>query len=279
MVTNCAPLAADLFLFCYERDFMLSLSDNNQTDIIEAFNSTSRYLDDLFNINNPYFEQMVGQIYPTELQLNKANSSDTEAPFLDLNLSITNGIVSSEIYDKRDDFNFEIVKFPFLDGGVPRSPSYGIVSSKIYDKWDDFNFEIVNFPFLDGDVPRSPSYGVYISQLIRFARVCSNVDDFNNRNLFLTAKLLKQGYRYHKIRKVFSKFYHRHSELIVKYNIGLKTFLQQGISEPIFYGDLVYKFTRIVGKPNFIDQFKKKVKRYIRVGYNLDNMRQSACLV
>ena len=116
MGTNCAPLVADLFLFCYERDFMLSLSDNNQADIIEAFNSTSRYLDDLLNIDNPYFEQMVGQIYPTELQLNKANSSDTEAPFLDLNLSITNGIVSSKIYDKRDDFNFEIVNFPFLDG-------------------------------------------------------------------------------------------------------------------------------------------------------------------
>ena len=98
MSTNCAPLVADLFLFCYERDFMLSLSDNNQTDIIEAFNSTSRYLDDLLNIDYPYFEQMVGQIYPTELQLNKANSSDTEAPFLDLNLSITNGIVSSKIY-------------------------------------------------------------------------------------------------------------------------------------------------------------------------------------
>ena len=80
---------------------------------------------------------MVGQIYPVELQLNKTNSSDTEAPFLDLNLSITNSIVSSKIYDKRD----------------------------------DFNFEIVNFPFLDGDVPRSPSYGVYISQLNRFARV------------------------------------------------------------------------------------------------------------
>ena len=158
---------------------MLSLSDNNQTDIIEAFNSTSRYLDDLLNIDNPYFEQMVGQIYPTELQLNKANSSDTEAPFLDLNLSITNGIVSSKIYDKRD----------------------------------DFNFEIVNFPFPDGDVCRSPSYGVYISQLIRFAGVCSYVDDFNNRNLLLTAKLFKQGYRYHKIRKAFSKSYHRHIDI------------------------------------------------------------------
>ena len=105
---------------------MLSLSDNNQTDIIEAFNSTSRYLDDLLNNNNPYFEQIVGQIYPTELQINKANSSDTEAPFLDLNLSITNDIVSSEIYDKRDDFNFEIVNCPFLDGDVPRTPSYGV---------------------------------------------------------------------------------------------------------------------------------------------------------
>ena len=125
-VFQCAPLVADLFLFCYERDFMLSLSDNNQADIIEAFNSTSRYLDDLLNIDNPYFEQMVCQIYPTELQLNKAIFSDTEAPFLHLNLSITNGIVSSKIYDKWDDFNFEIVNFPFLDGDVPRSPSYGI---------------------------------------------------------------------------------------------------------------------------------------------------------
>ena len=95
MGTNCAPLAADLFLFCYERDFMLSLSDNNQTDIIETFHSTSRNSEDLLNIDNPYFEQMVGHIYPTKLQLNKV-SSDTEAPFLVLSLSITNGIVSSK---------------------------------------------------------------------------------------------------------------------------------------------------------------------------------------
>ena len=71
MGTNCAPLIANLFLFCFERGFMLSLSDNNQTDIIEAFNSTPRYLDDLLNIDNPYFEQTVGQIYPTELQLRR----------------------------------------------------------------------------------------------------------------------------------------------------------------------------------------------------------------
>ena len=84
--------------------------------------------------------------------------------------------------------------------------------------------DIVNFPFLDGDVPRRPSYGVYISQLIRFARVCIHVDDFNIRNKCLTAKLLKQGYRYHKLRKAFSKFYRRHYELISKFNVGLKSF-------------------------------------------------------
>ena len=109
--------------------------------------------------------------------------------------------------------------------------------------------------------------------------MCSNVEDFSSRNLFLTAKLLKKGYRNHKIRKAFSIFYHRHSEVIVKYNIGLKTLLQQGESEPIFYGDLVYKFKRIIGKPNFSGQFKKIVKRYKQIGYNLDVMRQSVCLV
>ena len=80
MDTNCAPFVADLFLFCYERDFMKDLSSDNQADVIKAFNSTSRYLDDLLNIDNPYFEGMVNQIYPSELQLNKANTSDTEAP-------------------------------------------------------------------------------------------------------------------------------------------------------------------------------------------------------
>ena len=91
MGTNCAPLVADLFLFCYERDFM---SDNHQTDISEVFYSTSKYLDVVLNINIPYFEQMACQIYPAELQLHKANSSGTEAPFLDFDSSLTNGIVS-----------------------------------------------------------------------------------------------------------------------------------------------------------------------------------------
>ena len=200
------------------------------------------YLDDLLNIDNPYFEGMVNQIYPPELQLNKANITDTEAPFLDLHLSVENGFVSSKIYDKRD----------------------------------DFGFDIVNFPFLDGDVPRRASYGVYISQLIRFARVCNHVTDFNARNKCLTAKLLQQGYRYYKLRKTFSKFYRRHYDLISKYNFGLKKLLSEGLSEPEFYGDLVYKFKKFIGRNDFSFQFRKIITRYRRIGYNLNVMRQSA---
>ena len=123
---------------------------------------------------------MVNQIYSPVLQLNKTNTSDTEAPFLNLHLSI----------------------------------SYDFVSSKIYDKRDDFDFDIVIFPFLDGNVPRRPAYGTYFSQLIRLTRVCSHLKDFNARSKCLTANLLKQDYRFHKLRKVFSKFYRRHYELI-----------------------------------------------------------------
>ena len=93
---------------------MDSLKHDNQAGVIEAFNSTFRYLDDLLNIDNPYFEGMAKQIYPPELQLKKANSTDTEAPFLDLHLSISNGFVSSKIYDKLDGFDFDIVNFPFF---------------------------------------------------------------------------------------------------------------------------------------------------------------------
>ena len=84
-------------------------------------------------------------------------------------------------------------------------------------------------------------FGVYISQLIRFARVSSHDDDFNTRNKILTAKLLKQGYRYHKLRKAFSKFYRQHFDIVSKFNVGLKTLFLQGLSEPEFYCDVVYK--------------------------------------
>ena len=184
------------------------------------------------NIDNPYFEGMVNQIYPPELQLNKANISDTEAPFLDLHLSVANGFVSSKIYDKRDDFDFDIINFPFW------MVTFLVVLLMVY-----------------------------------------TFRNFNARNKCLTAKLLQQGYRYHKLRKTFSKFYRRHYELISKYNVGLKTLLSEGLSEPEFYGDLVYKFRKLKGINDFSFQFRKIITRYRRIGYNLNVMRQSACLV
>ena len=245
MGTNCAPLVADLFLFCYERDFMMSLSDDKQADVIDVFNTTSRYLDDILNINNVYFDNMVSQIYPSELQLNKANTSDTKAAFLDLHLSISNDIVSTRIHEKHD----------------------------------DFDFEIVNFPFLDGDVPHSTSYGVYISQLIYFARASSIVADFNTPNKLLNKKLLKQGYQYLKLPKTFSNFYRQYYDLISKFQVGLKSLLRQGLSEPDFYGDLVYKLKKIVGSNNFSAQFIKIISHYKKIGYNSNVLQQTACLV
>ena len=150
------------------------------------------------------------------------------------------------------------------------------MKTKIYDKRDDF--DIVNFPFLDGDVPRSASYGVYISQLIRFARVSSHVDDLNTRNKVLKAKLLRQGYRYHKLRKAFSKFYRRHFDIVSKYNFGLKTLLLQGLSEPEFYGDLVYKFRKIIGKNDFPYHFKKIIVMRQRHAWLLIQSRLTALL-
>ena len=188
---------------------------------------------------------MVSQIDPSELQLNKANTSNTKAAFLDLHLSISNDIVST----------------------------------KIYDKPDDFDFEIVNFPFLDGYVPRSISYSAYISQLIRFARASSYVADINTFNKLLTQKLLKQGYRYHNFCKTFSKFYRQYYDLISKFQVGLKSLLCQGLSEPDFYVDSVYKLKKIVGSNNFSAQFIKLISHYKKIVYNINVLQQTACLV
>ena len=117
----------------------MSLSVENQFEIIESFSSTSRYLDDLLNIDNTYFDGLISQIQPPELYLNAASAS-----YLDCYLYIVNGKLTTRLYDKRD----------------------------------DFNFPIVNFPFLSSNIPSAPAYGVYVSQLIRYARTRSNYQDF-----------------------------------------------------------------------------------------------------
>ena len=186
----------------------------------------SRYLDDLPNIDNKYFDGLISQIYPSEPQLNKANSSETKAPFLDLHLSILDEFISCKIYDKRDDF------------------------------------EIVNCPYLHRD--------------IQFARVSSHVSDFNTGIKLLTVKLLNQGYRY---RKAFSKFYRHHFYLVSKFNVGLKSILQQGLSETDFYGNLVYKFRNIYACNDFSTEFRKTILRYIKIGYNINVIRQTEYMV
>ena len=178
--TNCAPLIADLFLFCYERDFMPNLHKSKQYDLIDMFNDTSRYLADICTIDNPEFEKHIPGIYPMELQLNEANPSDKETSFLDLNIKVTS--TGSDVH------------------------------TSVYDKRDDFGFPFVNFAWLSGDVPKLPLYDVYISQLVRFARCCTSLSEFHSKNLQITSKLLTQGYIYHKLRKTFGKFFKSYSE-------------------------------------------------------------------
>jgi hypothetical protein len=130
--------------------------------MVFAFYNTSRYLYDIFNLDNSYFDQMVPDIYPHELQLNKTNYWNFSTSCSDLHITINKNSIHTKIYDKRD----------------------------------DFDFCIINYPHLDGDVPHATSYGIYVSHLMRFARACNNVKDFNEQNIFITSKLLKQGYRY-----------------------------------------------------------------------------------
>ena len=112
--------------------------------------------------------------------------------------------------------------------------------------------------------------GGYISHPIRFARAFSHATDFNTRNKLLTQKTLKQGYLYPNICKTFSKFYRRYHDFISKFQVGLKSLLRQGLSEPGFYGDLVYKLKKIVGSDNFSAQFIKIIFHYKKIGYSIN---------
>ena len=125
---------------------MTSLSDVKQAEIIEAFKSTSRYLDDLLNIDNSYFEGMVNRIYPPELQLNKANTSDTGAPFLVLHLSISNEFVSSKIYDKCDDF--DIVNFHFWMVTFPILPLMGFTFHNLFGLLECLVMWLISMPVI-----------------------------------------------------------------------------------------------------------------------------------
>ena len=188
MGTNCAPLLADLFLYSYEAEFIENLVKSGKKNLARSFNFTFRYIDDVLSFNNPRFGDYVDFIYPEELEIKDTTDSSTQASYLDILLGI----------DKDQH-----------------------MTTKIYDKRDDFNFSIVNFPFLSSNIPESPAYGVYISQLIRYSRACSDYHDFLSRGKLLTAKLLRQGYQPSKLRNAFKKFYGRHHELTDKYHMSV----------------------------------------------------------
>ena len=143
------------------------------------------------------------------------------------------------------------------------------IHTTVNDKRDDFGFPIVNFPWLSSDVPRLPSYGIYILQLVRFARCCISVLDFHSKTLQIISKLLTQDYRYHKLRKTFGKFFRSYSELLSKFgDISFQEYLSKRIPRPVFYGDLVYKLRRVKDTPNFISSGLKIVKRLRRRQYD-----------
>lgn len=186
MGTNCAPLLADLFLYYYEADFMQELLRKKDKKLAISFNSTFRYIDDVLSLNNSKFGDYVERIYPIELEIKDTTDTVKSASYLDLHLEIDNE---------------------------------GRLKTKLYDKRDDFSFPIVNFPFLSSNIPAAPAYGVYISQLIRYSRACISYHDFLDRGLLLTRKLLNQEFQMVKLKSSLRKFYGRHHELVDRYGI------------------------------------------------------------
>ena len=193
MGTDCAPLLADLFLHHYEYNFMQSMIKSN---IVNArkFNYTFRYIDDLQSQNNPNFAKYVSDIYPPELELKETTKELSRLETLDVQRPVS----------------YLDILFFFDKNGV--------LSYKLYDKRDDFNFSIVNFPYICSNIPSGPAYGIYISQLVRYSRVCLVYDDFCIRHIELVRRLMSQGYKINKLRKTFNRFYDNYTSYIRKYH-------------------------------------------------------------
>ena len=188
MGTNSAPLLADLFLHAYEYDFMMRTMKTDMGLAIR-YSKTFRYIDDLLSINNADFENFIGDIYPSELELKNTTVTPDETTYLDTTINIG---------------------------------ERNAIQMSIYDKREDFDFEIVNFPYLDSNIPQKPAYGVYISQLVRYARICCKKSDFMYRHQRLSLKLQDQGFEFHRLVKSFNKFYKNHYDKLQKYGSSSK---------------------------------------------------------
>ena len=188
MGINSAPLLAGLFLNSYESEFIHCLLRSDKMTTAKSLNFTYRYIDVVLSLNNPKFGDYLEVIYPTKLKFKDTTESINSASYLDLQLE----------HDIQGKLNL-----------------------KLYDKRDDFNFPIVNFPFLSSNIPASSAYGVYVSQLIRYARASSEYRSFLHRGKLLTKKLLTQGYCKPRLIKTIKKLYGCHQEIVDKFGVSV----------------------------------------------------------
>ena len=210
MGTDCAPLLANLYLFYFEYTYMKSLMKSNMSKA-RTFSNTFRYIDDLLTLNNPSFERAIGDIYPPELVLKKTTGCNDVVSYLDLAMKINNSQFCTTVYDKRD----------------------------------DFNFKIVNFPYMDSNIPAGPAYGVYISQLVRIGRICDKYEEFTKRNLLITTRLMRQGFRYTRLVFSFKKFFVKYIHLLNKCGVCMKRHISDGICDLYYVQPSLYKHVTI----------------------------------
>ena len=174
-----------MFLYSHETDSIQGLLKKKKKKLARSFNFTFRNIDDVLSLNNSRFGDFVDRIYPIALKMKDTTDTDQSASYLDLHLEID---------------------------------SEGWLRTKFYDKRDDFYFPIVNFPFICSNIP---SYGVYISQLVRYFRVCGSYQDFLDTGWLLTRSLLNQGFLLVKLKSSLRKFYGRHHDLVDRYGISV----------------------------------------------------------
>ena len=197
MGTNCAPLLADLFLCSYENEFLDKLIKEGKRKLARRFNLSYHYINDLISFNNKRFKEFISDIYPKELTISETTESTSVASYLDLLFT-------------RDRSNN--------------------ITTKLYDKRDAFGFHIVNFPFMSSNMTSAPAYGVYASQLVRYARCCSNYSDFLICHRALVKRLLSQGYKVNRLSNTFKKFYGRHTDLVGQYKKNVCQMFADSIS-------------------------------------------------
>jgi hypothetical protein len=188
MDINCVPVLAELLLYSYGADFIQGFLKKNEKKLDWSINFTFGYIDDVLSLNTSRFGDFVYRIYPNDIEIKDSTDTDRSVSYLDLHLEID---------------------------------SEWRLRTKLYDKRDDFNFPIVNFPFICSIIPAAPASGVYISQLIQHSRTCDSFQDCLDRGLLLTRKLLNQGFLLVKLKSSLRTFYGRHHDLVDRYGLSV----------------------------------------------------------